>query len=147
GERIVRYDDISTEEIFANNSPYLKSYLAVPVFSKNNKVLGGLFFGHSEPAVFTAESEKILEGIASQAAIALDNAGLYDEARLAKQQAEQQRNMLYNIFDHAPSFISLCKGEDFVYEFVNKEYDKYWPKGDLLGQSLREKLIELNQQK
>jgi GAF domain-containing protein len=40
-------------------------------------VLGGLFFGHRQPGIFTALAERILVGLAAQAAVAIDNARLY----------------------------------------------------------------------
>ena len=43
-------------------------------------MVGGLFFGHSEVGVFSEEAEAIVTGIAAQAAIALDNASLFDES-------------------------------------------------------------------
>jgi signal transduction histidine kinase len=57
------------------------SYLAVPVTSATGVVIGGLFFGHPKPRVFNAEHELLVVAIASQAAIALDNAKLYEEVR------------------------------------------------------------------
>ena len=53
------------------------SYLAVPVTSRSGEVLGGLFFGHREAGVFTKRHERIIEGIAAQAAVAIDNSRLY----------------------------------------------------------------------
>ena len=57
------------------------SYLAVPVVSRSGEVLGGLFFGHPGPGVFTERDEIIVSGLASQAAIAMDNARLYEAAQ------------------------------------------------------------------
>jgi signal transduction histidine kinase len=57
------------------------SYLAVPVISSSGKVIGGLFFGHREPGVFTKEHEDLVVGIASQSAVAIDNAKLYEEVK------------------------------------------------------------------
>ena len=54
---------------------------AVPVVSRSGEVLGGLFFGHSRPGMFTARAERILVGIAAQAAIAIDNARLYEASQ------------------------------------------------------------------
>ncbi|HYF34715.1 MAG TPA: GAF domain-containing protein, partial [Prosthecobacter sp.] len=85
GEGIVRSDDITRDPRFGKNPPYngmpeghlpVRSYLAVPVISRSGEVLGGLFFGHPERGIFTARSERIVVGIASQAAIAIDNANL-----------------------------------------------------------------------
>jgi len=44
-------------------------------------VLGGLFFGHPDVGVFTERAERIVSGIAAQAAIAMDNARLYEAAQ------------------------------------------------------------------
>ena len=58
----------------------VRTYLAVPVVSRSGEVLGGLFFGHEEPGVFTERHERLLVGIAGQAAIAIDNARLFEAA-------------------------------------------------------------------
>ncbi len=90
GQGVVRSADIMQDARYGKNPPHkgmptghlpVRSYLAVPVTSRSGQVLGGLFFGHPEPGVFTEESERVVVGIASQAAIALDNAQLYEELR------------------------------------------------------------------
>ena len=57
------------------------SYLAVPVISRAGEVLGGLFFGHPDCGVFSERHERLIVGLAAQAAIAIDNARLYEQAR------------------------------------------------------------------
>jgi GAF domain-containing protein len=57
------------------------SYLAIPVVSRSGEVIGGLFFGHSQPGVFTQRDERIVTGIAAQAAIAIDNARLFEASQ------------------------------------------------------------------
>ena len=88
GEGVVRSDDIRTDPRYGKNDPYygmpqghlpVCSYLAVPVISRSGEVLGGLFFGHSRPGRFTEEHEQLIVGVAAQAAIALDNAQLFQE--------------------------------------------------------------------
>ncbi len=59
----------------------VRSYLAVPVASRSGATVGGLFFGHSRVGVFTDRSERLVVGIAAQAAVAIDNATLYEETR------------------------------------------------------------------
>ena len=90
GEGTVRVDDIHTDPRYGKNDPHygmpkghfpVKSYLAVPVVAQSGAVLGGLFFGHSEVGIFTERDERVIEGLAAQAAIALDNARLYREAQ------------------------------------------------------------------
>lgn len=130
GERIVRYEDVTKQKEFGQNPPYfgmpkghppVKSYLAVPVFAKSGDVLGGLFFGHSKAGVFTQELEEIIAGIASQAAIAIENAELYEQARKANEAVREQSQLMYRIFEDAPAAIIITKGKDHVYEFINKK--------------------------
>ena len=48
-------------------------YLAVPVASREGRLLGALLLGHGEPGVFTARSERLAEAIAAQAAAAIEH--------------------------------------------------------------------------
>ena len=70
----------------------VRSYLAAPVISRSGEVLGGLFFAHPEASIFTERSERLLMGIAAQAAMAIDNGRLYQAAQAEiaqRSQAEQ----------------------------------------------------------
>jgi PAS domain S-box-containing protein len=98
GEGTVRIGDVHKDPRYGKNSPYygmpeghlpVVSYLAVPVVSRSGDVVGGLFFGHPEEGVFTERHERIVEGMASQAAIAMDNARLYEAAQRGREQAER----------------------------------------------------------
>jgi signal transduction histidine kinase len=51
-------------------------------------VLGGLFFGHEQPAVFTDREERLVVGVAGWTAVAMDNARLYAAERQARAGAE-----------------------------------------------------------
>jgi PAS domain S-box-containing protein len=86
GEGTVRSDDITRDPRYGKNAPYngmppghlpVRSYLAVPVKAGSNEVLGGLFFGHSKPGIFTERSERIVTAIAGHAGVALENARLH----------------------------------------------------------------------
>jgi PAS domain S-box-containing protein len=90
GQGILRLDDVTRDPRFGQNPPYfglpaghlpVRSYLAVPVKTRSGDVLGGLFFGHSTAGKFTAQHEFLAAGIGSWAAVALENARLYLEAR------------------------------------------------------------------
>lgn len=90
GEGIVRSDDIRADPRYGKMPPYFGmpaghppvcSYLGVPVMSRTGECLGGLFLGHSQPGVFTERTERLVAAIASQAAIAMDNAKLFQELR------------------------------------------------------------------
>ena len=87
GEGIIRLDDVTAIRAPAAlpsngcpRRPPVRSYLAVPVIGRGGVLHGGLFFGHSEAGVFTERHELLAAGVAGWAAIALDNARLYQEA-------------------------------------------------------------------
>jgi signal transduction histidine kinase len=98
GEGTVRSDDITKDPRYGKNDPHkgmpeghlpVRSYLAVSVMSRSGEVIGGLFFGHPQPARFTERHERVMIGIAAQAGISLDNARLYQAAQ--NELAERQR--------------------------------------------------------
>ncbi len=97
GRGVVRSDDITKDPRYGHNPPHygmpkghlpVTSYLAVPVVSRSGQVLGGLFFGHSAPARFTGRHEAIVIGIAAHAAIAMDNARLFEETRRGQREIQ-----------------------------------------------------------
>jgi PAS domain S-box-containing protein len=90
GEAAVRLDDVTKDPRYGDNPPYfglppghlpVRSYLAVAVTGVNGDVLGGLFFSHSRVGMFTDQHQRLVEGIAAWASVALENARLYVEAR------------------------------------------------------------------
>jgi PAS domain S-box-containing protein len=110
GQDVLRSDDILFDgrfESLPNAHPPLRSYLSVPVVAHSGEALGTMFFGHPEPGVFSERTERIVRGIAAQAAVAIDNARLYEAAqraaderkvlleseRLARAEAERVSNM------------------------------------------------------
>ena len=102
GEGVVRHDDVTQQPTYGGSAPYhgmppghlpVRSYLAVPVVSRTGQVLGGLFFGHSRAGVFSERHERTLVAIAQQAAIAMDNARLFELARRERALAEEASRM------------------------------------------------------
>jgi signal transduction histidine kinase/CheY-like chemotaxis protein len=100
GEGTIRSGDITKDPRYGKMEPHrgmpaghlpVRSYLAVPVIARSGEVMGGLFFGHPNTDVFSVRAERLIEGIASQAAIAIDNARLYEQARQA---AEERARLL-----------------------------------------------------
>ncbi|HEX7853460.1 MAG TPA: response regulator [Sphingobium sp.] len=90
GERVIRSANILNDPNYGRNGPNrgmpeghlpVRSYLAVPVISRTGEVIGTLFFGHPEPDRFDSRHERLMVGIAAQAAIAIDNARLYEAGR------------------------------------------------------------------
>ncbi|MFP2911082.1 PAS domain-containing protein [Pyxidicoccus sp. 3LFB2] len=105
GEGILRSDDITQDPRYGHNVPHhgmprghlpVRSYLAVPVRSRSGEVIGGLFFGHPSPGVFSAREEKLVAGLAAQVAVAMDNARLFQRA----QEAIAARDTFLSIASH-----------------------------------------------
>lgn len=97
GSGILRSDDITKDPRYGRMPPHhgmpkghlpVRSYLAVPVVSRSGDVIGGLFFGHSDVGVFTERAERLAAGIAAQAAVAIDNARLYERVKKASEERE-----------------------------------------------------------
>lgn len=120
----VRYFDVTQEAHYGQNDPYqgmpkghlpVRSYLATPVISPINKeVIGGLFFGHPEPGIFTERTERLIEGIAAQAAIAMGNARLFEDMKRTERKLEEQREQYYSIFHSTSDGIVIYDEEGFV---------------------------------
>lgn len=98
GEGTVRVDDITKDPRYGKNAPHFGkpaghlpviSYLAVPVRAKSGEVIGGLFFGHEQPARFTKEHEQLVLAVAAQAAVALDNAKLYEDIKQLNEKKDE----------------------------------------------------------
>lgn len=112
GEGIVRSGDIRKDPRYAKNAPHhgmpaghlpVVSYLAVPVISSSGEVIGGLFFGHAEPDRFPPETESLIAAIASQSAVAIDNARLHSAAQTEianRKIAEDARELLLHEVKH-----------------------------------------------
>ena len=90
GQGVVRSADITKDPRYGTMAPHhgmpkghlpVRSYLAVPVISRTGEVMGGLFFGHPEVDRFTERAEQLVVGVAAQAAVAMDNARLYEAAQ------------------------------------------------------------------
>ena len=102
GTATVRSPDILADPRYGKSEPYkgmpqghlpVRSYLAVPVLSRSGAVLGGLFFGHAQPGMFSERAERIMVGLAAHAAVAIDNSHLHQTSQreiAARKQAEEE---------------------------------------------------------
>ena len=112
GEGIIRIADVTQDTRYGRNAPYrgmpeghlpVRSYLAAPVIARSGEVMGGLFFGHSQPGVFDETAEEVVTGLAGQAAVALENARLFKAAEdeiAQRRRIEAQQKMLLAELNH-----------------------------------------------
>ncbi len=103
GEGIVRAADVTQHPLYGKESPChgmpsghlpVRSYLAVPVLSRDGRVHGGLFFGHEATGVFTERHESLAHAIAVQAGIAIDNARLVEAEQRARRELSEANEAL-----------------------------------------------------
>ena len=72
----------------------LKNCIALPVMSHPSAVLGVLFFGRRGEEAFSEREERLASSLASQAAIAIDNARLFTMAEQERRRLEAARQVL-----------------------------------------------------
>ena len=111
GHGVVRIADVTRDSRYGNGEvqtgagadPVLRSYLAVPVTTRFGETIGGLFFGHPEAGAFRKRHERIVAGIAAQAAIGMDNARLFGAAEreiAERKRAEEHQALLVAELNH-----------------------------------------------
>jgi signal transduction histidine kinase len=59
----------------------MPSHLMTPVVGRTGRRMGALMFGHERAAMFTEETSRVIASIAATAAIAMDNARLFEQVR------------------------------------------------------------------
>jgi PAS domain S-box-containing protein/excisionase family DNA binding protein len=135
GEGVIRLDDVTRDPRYGKNPPYfgtppghlpVRSYLAVPVISRSGTVLGGLFFGHSRPGVFTQRAEQLAVGLARTAAIAMDNARLYEDARHQARQLALAADIGRALTADAPLQQRLGQCAEALVRHLNAAFARIW---------------------
>lgn len=112
GAAVVRSGDVHEDVRYGLNTPNhgmpmghlpVRSYLAVPVRLRSGEIAGSLLFGHPEPDQFDERAERLARGVAAQAAVALDNARLFQAAQseiAERTRAEQHQRLLVHELNH-----------------------------------------------
>ncbi|MBP2160431.1 MULTISPECIES: PAS domain S-box protein [Asticcacaulis] len=142
GEKVVRYDDVTQQAHYGQNAPRkgmpeghlpVRSYLAVPVMSKGGEVLGGLFFGHPSPGVFSDRGERIARAVAAQAATGIESGRLLQRVQHSERQFKHLANAINPMVWVTRADGSLEYFNDRWYEFT----------GDTPGATGRESWADL----
>lgn len=87
--------------------PLPRSFLGAPLLDLTGRVRGGLLLGHELPGQFSAEDELLLVGLASQAAVALENGRL---TRASQMQTQE----LQAIFESSADGITLIGADSSI---------------------------------
>ncbi|WP_052629458.1 response regulator [Pseudoxanthomonas suwonensis] len=142
GQGTLCSDDITLDPRYGRNAPYrgmpeghlpVRSYLAVPVVSRSGQVLGGLFFGHELPGRFGDRHCRLVEGIAAQAAVAIDNARLYQDAQREIERRRAVEEALQLLNEHLESRVAEEIGVRRQAEAALQQAQKMESIGQLTG--------------
>jgi signal transduction histidine kinase len=85
--RLERLGDDPRSVGFPPNHPPMRSFLGVPIILRG-RAYGNLYLTEKKAGPFTAEDQELVETLASQAAVAIENARLYEAATRWSQQLE-----------------------------------------------------------
>jgi len=117
GEPTIALDTADATVIHQPN-PYLpmtRSEMALPMVVKG-EIVGALDVQSNSPNAFTDEDVQVLTTLASQIAVAIDNARLYDEAA----QSAEDMSFLFEITSQAASAENLNEALEYAAEEVRK---------------------------
>ena len=91
GDGLLRADDATRDVRFtgmlrgaADERP-VRSLIGVPIVSRVGQALGAMYFAHTEPGVFGERATQLVQGVASQAAVSIDNASLVEALRSSEE--------------------------------------------------------------
>ncbi len=86
--RTINVPDVSKDQRYIPMNPETRSELIAPLFYKG-RVIGVLDLEHTKPGFFNEEHERMLSTLASQTAIAIENARLYQAVKRQERQLEK----------------------------------------------------------
>ncbi len=115
GQAIVRCEDVLVDPRYAAavsghvpGGMAVRSYLAVPLRTRSGRIIGGIYCAHAQPGRFSLHHERLVAGIAALAAIALDNARLFEGERRQRRLADNRAGELARSNAELEQFAYIC---------------------------------------
>jgi PAS domain S-box-containing protein len=110
----IRTGDVSAEPRYVLADPQIQSELCVPLQS-GGRTIGSINVESELPDAFSQHDERLLMTLASEVAIAVENARLFDhllaelnERRRAEEQLSRREKQLRQILNSLPALVGLC---------------------------------------
>jgi PAS domain S-box-containing protein len=124
-EDSVRITDLSQQKEYRKvlsrlgfeNVRDLNSFMYVPLHDRQSKVIGGFYFVHESPEVFTELSEILINGISLQASIGLENARLFEQKKV-----DEERFRL--LIESIPQMVWTATELGEI-DYCNKRWEEY----------------------
>lgn len=127
-----------------------RSCIVVGITSRTGQVLGGLMLGHDGPGTFSDRDLRLLQGIAAQAAIAIDNARLFKAAQDATKRLSHLA--LHDSLTGLPNRtlfrdrVQLCidrakRRQDYHYAVLFLDLDRFKFVNDTMGHGTGDQLL------
>ena len=102
---------------FPRDAEYVSSLMSVPLLVEG-RTIGVLSVSSTEPKSFVHEDENLLMTFAGQAAIAIENARLYEQAR---KRLEEQK-VLYNMAQNLASTVDVPSSMKFIVNHLSMSF-------------------------
>ncbi|WP_217179251.1 PAS domain S-box protein [Gillisia limnaea] len=110
-----------------------------------NKKTGSSLWLLSRASPIYDDNGGLIKVIATSTDITLQKAAS-EAIRESEERVSKERMVLYNSFMNAPAAIAIVKGDTFIYEFVNAEYEKLVDRKITIGKTVQEHFPEMEQQ-
>ncbi len=105
---------IWTDGQLDDQSRAIASILEAPLKARE-RILGFVLLGRgADQSVFTADDEKLLSALASQAAIAMENARLFADVKSQRDAIAEMKNYMDNIFASIASGVITTDAQDII---------------------------------
>lgn len=131
---------------------YVNTAYVLPIIPPNeNNPIGTLIVGINPRNLLNQDYKDFLESAARQLVVSISNASAHEmklsrqnELEKARQEAENARERLYNLFVQTPVPIAIFRGPKFVIELANPPVCEFWGKTieELINKPLFEALPE-----
>lgn len=112
--RVSRIQDDSRSIGFPENHPDMESFLGVPIIS-GDRLLGQIYLTDKKKgAEFTEEDEEVIETLAAYAAVAIENARLYETVLKRDEKLAQRNQDLSLLNDLAKTLAGLMEVDEIL---------------------------------
>ena len=110
---VIPNTQLTEEPFFAGESSQLCGWLGIPLVAGGN-VIGIFELGRMQPAEFSQDQVRIIDGIASQAAVAIQNAEHYEQVRVSREQLKMLAGKFVEVQERERRLIARDLQEDFA---------------------------------